>query len=148
MRGCGLQRFIVQSLLIGLALLAGVPAAQGQLFESDSKSLGDGRMDIVVREVERRPRSSVVDIRITTVGSSVGSSFFILCSIRELARQRGDYRYIVKLDDQPQKRQMLVGFLRSPDDRLPEIDPAFAALGATPAVIDLDPFGEICSMMK
>ena len=144
----GFHRLIAQGLWIGLALLIGVPAAQGQLFESDSKSLGSGKMDIVVREVERRPRSSVVDIRITTVGSSVGSSFFILCSIRDLARQRGDYRYIVKLDDRPQKRQMLVGFLRAPDDRLPEIDAAFAGVDPAPAVIDLEQFAKLCGMMK
>jgi 2-keto-4-pentenoate hydratase len=43
--------------LIG-ALTIATPAAHGQHFESDSKRLGGSKMDIVVREIERRDRSS------------------------------------------------------------------------------------------
>ena len=56
--------------------------AHGQLFESDSKRFGNTKMDIKVREVERRERSSVIQVDIQSIGSSVGSSFFLLCSIR------------------------------------------------------------------
>lgn len=90
--------------------VVGLRDAPGQLFEADSKRFGSSTMDIVLKEVERRPRASVVEIKINTVGSSVGSSFFILCSIRQLAQLRGPYRYIVKLEEQPKRRQMLVGF--------------------------------------
>jgi hypothetical protein len=76
-------------------------------------------MDIVLTESERLPRASVVDIEIKSVGSSVGSSFFIVCSLRDLARQRGGYRYIVKVERLPGRpHQMLVGFLESADDSL------------------------------
>ena len=70
-------------------LVVALPGARGQLFEADSKQFGSSKMDIVLKEVERRPRASVVEIRINSVGSSVGSSFFILCSIRQLAKLHG-----------------------------------------------------------
>lgn len=40
---------------------------------------------------DRRPRAAVIDVEIRRLGSSVGATFFLLCSIRELARQRGGY---------------------------------------------------------
>jgi hypothetical protein len=103
---------IVWLLAASLAILiVALPDARGQLFEADSKQLASSKMDIVLKEIERRPRASVVEIKITSVGSSVGSSFFILCSLRQLAKLRGPYRYIVKLEEQPKRNQMLVGFL-------------------------------------
>lgn len=122
--------------------------AYGQLFEADSKRYGDPKMDIVVTEVERRPHSSVIDIKITRVGSSVGASFFLLCSIRQLARLRGNYRYIVKLEEKPKRGQMLIGFLRTPSEKLPDIGPEFAEVDASKAVIDLDQFAETCALAK
>jgi len=101
-------------------------------------------MDIVVKEVERRPRASVLDIRITAVGSSVGASFFLLCSIRRLAQLRGGFRYIAKLEETPKRGQMLVGFLNGPDDPPAGTDPAFIAAGARTTVADLEQFAPIC----
>jgi hypothetical protein len=134
--------------IVGLALLAGAPDAPGQLFEADSKRYGNPKMDIVLREVERRQHSSVVEITITSVGSSVGSSFFLLCSVRQLAQLRGSYRYIVKLEDKPKRGQMLVGFLRGPGEPLSDADPEFAGLDAREAVIDLDQFAQICDLPR
>lgn len=134
--------------IVGLVLLIGVQTASAQLFEADSKQYGNSKMDIVVKEVERRDRSSVMDITITKVGSSVGSSFFLLCSLRKLARPRGSYRYIVKIEEAPQRGQMLVGFLRTPDETPSAIDPAFAGLDARTAVIDLEQFAPICDLSK
>ena len=122
--------------------------AHGQLFEADSKRYGNPKMDIVVTEVERRQHSSVIDIKITLVGSSVGPSFFLLCSIRQLAQLRGSYRYIVKLEEKPKRGQMLIGFLRDPSENLSAIGPEFAELDARKAVIDLDQFAEICAISK
>ena len=99
---------------LGALLLSAAPAG-GKLFEADSRGLGHAQMDIVVKEVERRLRSSVVEVTITARGSSVGGSMFILCSLRQLAQLRG-HRHIVKLDDQPKRGQMLVGFLQGPDE--------------------------------
>lgn len=130
-----------------IAALAAFAACnvQAQLFESRSAQTG-AKMDITLREVERRPRASVLAIEIRQVGSSVGSSFFILCSIRRLAQQRGGYRHIVKLEEHPARGQMLVGFLRSAADSPAGADPAFAVPGAQ--VVELEQFAPICDGMK
>jgi hypothetical protein len=133
---------------IGVALSCVMTGAHGQLFEADSKRQGSSKMDIVITEVERRPHSSVIDIAITSVGSSVGSSFFLLCSIRQLARLRGDYRYVVKIEEKPKRGQMLVGFLRNASDSVAELGPEFAAIDGRAPVIDLDEFAQICDMTK
>jgi len=99
--------------------------AHGQLFESDSKRFGNTKMDIKVREVERRERSSVIQVDIQSVGSSVGSSFFLLCSIRQLALQRGGFRHIIKIEEYPQRGLMLIGFLRSGEENLATLGPEF-----------------------
>ncbi len=96
--------------------------------------------DIVVKEIERRPRASVLEITI----HSVDSSFFLLYSIRQLAQIRGGYRYIAKLEEHPTRGQMLVGFLRAADE--PPAN-AGAELAASVA-IDLDQFAPICDRMK
>jgi hypothetical protein len=133
---------------ICLALSCVMKGAHGQLFEVDSKRQGYSKMDIVITEVERRPHSSVIDIEIASVGSSVGSSFFLLCSIRQLARLRGDYRYVVKVEEKPKRGQMLVGFLRNRSDSVSELGPEFASVGSSKSVIDLDEFAQICGMTK
>ncbi len=139
-----------KGLLIALfgALTIAAAADHGQLFESDYKRFGGSKMDIVVREIERRSRSSVVEIKIDVRGSSVGSSFFLLCSLRQLAIERGGYRYIVKIEEQPKRGQMLVGFLRSPAEGLALLGKEFSAITAKDAVIDLEQFAEICGKMK
>ena len=139
-----------RSLLVTLigALMIAAPAAYGQLFEADSKKFGASKMDIVIKEIERRDRSSVVEIKINAIGSSVGSSFFLLCSLRQLALERGGYRYIVKIEEQPKRGQMLVGFLRRPDEGLASLGKEFNAITAKEAVIDLEQFAEICGALK
>ena len=142
------MRRYIKPWIVGLVLVVGTPTAYGQVFETDSKRHGNPKMDIVLREVERRQHSSVIEITITSIGSSVGSSFFILCSVRQLAQLRGNYRYIVKLEDRPKRGQMLVGFLRDPGETLSDIDPEFAELNAREAVLDLEQFAEICDLTK
>jgi predicted lipoprotein len=143
-----MRRDIHGSIAAGLAILTfSAAAAAAELFQADSKWLVNAKMDVVVREVERRPRSSVVEIEVNSRGSSVGGSFFIMCSLRQLARLRGDYRHIVKVDDQPKPGQMLVGFLRSPDDDLRQVGPEFQVL-ASRDILHLDQFAELCNSMK
>jgi hypothetical protein len=125
-----------------------VPKAQGQLFEADSKRFSAAKMDILVKEIERRERSSVIQIDIRSVGSSVGSSFFLLCSLRQLALERGGFRHIVKIEEYPKHGQMLIGFLLSADEDPARLGPEFRALSERAAVIGLEQFAEICSQMK
>ena len=118
--------------------------ASAENFRSDSKRFTGSKMDIVITEIEQSPRTSVLDIKVNTVGSSVGSSFFIVCSLRDLARQRGKYGHIVKVEEQPRRGQMLVGFLTSADESPELLDRRFAGQKA----IDLEQFTPICDTMK
>jgi hypothetical protein len=126
-----------------LVLLAAAPAI-AETFRSDSKRFEHSKMDIVVTETERHSRTSVVNIQIKAVGSSVGSSFFLLCSVRDLARQRGNYRYIAKVEEQPRRDHMLIGFLQSVTEPPEQLD---SRLRSQP-VIDLEQFSPICDKMK
>ena len=130
-----------------LTSLLAVPA-RAQLFESDSKRFGNSKMDIVVKEIDRRARSSVIQIDIKAIGSSVGSSFFLLCSIRQLARQRGNFRFIVKIEEKPKPGQMIVGFLREASEDPLTLGAEFKSLEQTGGVIDLEQFAPICDGMK
>ena len=132
----------VGAAIIMAALAAHAPAAEG--FRSDSKRFGSSKMDIVITEIERHPRTSVLDIQVKSIGSSVGSAFFIACSLLDLARQRGNYRYIVKVEEQPRQGQMLVGFLQSADEAPEILDTRFAGHKA----FDLELFAPVCDKMK
>ena len=136
-------------LIIVIAMqMAAASVAKGQLFESESKKLGGSKMDIIVKEIERRERSSVVETKINAIGSSVGSSFFLLCGLRRLALERGGYRYIVRIEELPKRGQMLVGFLRSPDERLASLGKELSKIAAKDAVTDLEQFAEICGKIN
>ncbi|MCK6404853.1 MAG: hypothetical protein L6Q60_02430 [Rhodocyclaceae bacterium] len=129
-----------------LLLLCASPApASDALFLSDSKRVGNAKMDIVVAEIERRPRVSILDVRIQAIGSSVGSSFFLLCSIRDLARQRGNFRYISKIEG---NRRMLIGFLQHAGEPAANLGQEFAAAGVVATEIDLEQFAPICDRMQ
>lgn len=133
---------------IVLALAAASARAQpATLFESHSAKPGGGAMDISIRETERRPRASVLTVEIRKIGSSVGSSFVLLCSVRKLASERGGFRHVAKLEETPARGQMLIGFLKSADDPPAGADPAFGSAGARTQVIELDQFGAICDPM-
>jgi hypothetical protein len=132
-----------------LMFIIAASAAQSAeaLFESDSKRFGNPKMDIVVAEVERLPRVSVLDIRIKAIGSSVGSSFFLLCSVRDLARQRGNFRYVSKIEKAADGR-MLIGFLQHAGESAANLGPEFAAAGSAATAIDLEQFAPICDRMS
>lgn len=134
---------LIPGAILTLSMVAEISAA-GDSFRSDSKRFGNPKMDIVITESARQARTSVLDIRINSVGSSVGSSFFIVCSLRDLARQRGNYRHIVKVEEQPRRNQMLVGFLNDASEPAEKLDARFAGQ----QVIDLEQFAPICEQMK
>jgi hypothetical protein len=132
---------LLGTILLVISMTAPVSA---ETFRSDSKRFKNSNMDIVVTEIERHPRTSVVDIQIKAVGSSVGSSFFLLCSVRDLAQQRGHYRYIAKAEGQPHPNHMLIGFLKSATDKPEQLDTRLMGQ----QVIDLEQFAPICDKMQ
>jgi hypothetical protein len=140
-----MKRLIAQLYLL-LTLLSAAPA-QSELFHADSKKFGPTKMDIVIRETERRPRSSLVEIIVTSPGSSVGSSFFLLCNIRKLGRERGFPRYIAKAENFPVPRTWLVAFLNGPDDDPKQADQQLTGFSRPLPVIDLEQFAPICDRM-
>jgi hypothetical protein len=137
----------IAQLCLLLVLLQAV-AAQAELFRTDSKQYGPTKMDIVISETERRPRSSLIKIIVTNPGSSVGSSFFLLCSLRNLGRERGYPRYIAKAENFPADRIWLVAFLNGPTDDPKQTDPQLEKFGGSLPVIDLDQFAPICDRMN
>ena len=104
-----MQRSIGWWSVICFAIVCSSTTAHGEFFQADSKRYGSPKMDIVMTEVERRQHSSVINVKITLVGSSVGSSFFLLCSIRQLAQLRGNYHYIVKLEEKLKREERKQG---------------------------------------
>ena len=128
-----------------LAMSAQAPASP--LFQASSKHLGDGTMDIVLTEIERRPRTSVIDVTIHARGSSVGGSMFIACSLRELARERGG-RHIAILDGQPRPNQMLIGFLRDAGEDPSDLGAEFANVRRPQGILDLDQLAPLCRALQ
>lgn len=141
------MRFLITALLL-CALCARATFAEQPLFMFDSKSIAPSKMDIVMREVKRFPRASLLDIDVKSIGSSVGSSFFMLCGVRRLAKTRGDYRYIVKIEESRANYRMLVGFLNSREEDPAVAGQEFADAPSRPEVIDLEQFAPICDSMK
>lgn len=118
--------------------------ASAEPFRSDSKRLKNATMDIVVTETERPPRTSVIAIQIKTIGSSVGASSSLLCSVRDLAQQHGHNRYIAKVEGQPSHDHMSIGFLRSSTEAPEQLNPRLTGQ----PVIDLQQFSPICDKMQ
>jgi len=123
-------------------------AASKEIVAATNTPSGRPVMDIVIRELERRPRVSVLSIETRSPGSSVGLSFFLLCSIRRLAELRGSYRYVVKIEKFGRQTQMLVGFLETREEGLEALGPEFGALRSPGDVIDLEEFAPICDRMR
>jgi hypothetical protein len=126
-------------LVASLSVLSlSLPAAT-TLWSSSSKDFGESRSDFLLREVERRPRSSVLEMEIKNIGASVGSSMILACMLARLAEERGGYRYVVKVDSRAANpQQMLVGFSRKPGEKPQSIDPE---LPASAMEVDLQVFG-------
>lgn len=126
-------------LLFSLCLLSLQATADSALWSSSSKDFGESASDFTLREVERRPMSSVLQLDIKNMGASVGSSMTIACMLARLAQERGGYRYLIKLEPRPSNHnQMLVGFSHKPNENPQSIDPE---LPASAMVVDLDAFG-------
>jgi hypothetical protein len=141
---------VTRILLVSLCLLSLQAAADTALWSSSSKDFGESASDFTLREVERRPMSSILQVDIKHVGASVGSSMTIACMLARLAEARGSYRYLIKLERLPSNpNQMLVGFSHKPNVNPQSIDPE---LPASATVMDLEIFGpgfnKVCRAKK
>ena len=113
--------------------------AAASLWSAQSKDYGSGNADFTLREIERRPNSSVLQLDIRIRGSSVGSSMITACMLMRLAQERGGYRYLVKIDALPSNpKQMLVGFSHVANVKPQTLD---AELSDSAMEVDLELFG-------
>lgn len=116
--------------------------AENQLFTANARAQGSQNVDVIVTEVERNERTSIVDVQFN-YGPSVASSVFIACSFAKLAKLRG-YRYTAQVENFGEEGRYLIGFIPSPSKE------AIAALGAefekydVSQVIDNEMFEPIC----
>lgn len=116
--------------------------AENPLFTADARAQGSQNVDVIVTEVERQERMSVVDVQFN-YGPSVASSVFIACSFAKLAQLRG-YRYTAQVENFRKEGRYLIGFIPSLSKE------AIAALGTEFAkhdvaqVIDNEVFESIC----
>jgi hypothetical protein len=139
-------RAAVTALLLPSCLACAIASADAALLTSnstgDQKRTDGTTWKVTVTEIERQPRLSI--LRITHDGRlpSVGSSFFIACTVLSLARKRG-FRFVAQLED---PGTMKIGFLDKLDD-----DPArmlgreFAGLPAG-RKYDAEQFAPICDL--
>lgn len=133
------KKTIKRLILVALSLLSPSALSADTRWSSSAKDFGESRSDFILREVERRPQSSVLQLDIKQIGGSVGASMITACMMIRLAEERGGYRYLVKLDKRATNPgQMLVGFSHQPNPAPQSIDPELPA--STP-VLDLDTFG-------
>jgi hypothetical protein len=139
---------VLLKLVLPAVLLSAAAPSQAELFRVDSKDFGPTKMDIVIRETERRPRSSLVEIIIKNPGSSVGSSFFLLCNLRKLGQERGYPRYIAKAENFPADRTWLVAFLNDPADDPRQVDSDLVRFKGALPILDLEQFAPICDRMN
>lgn len=116
------QQIFLPLLLFALAACGKTPSqTENQLFTANARAQGSPNVDVIVTEIERKERTSIVDVQFN-YGPSVASSVFIACSFAKLAKLRG-YRYTVQVEDFGKEGRYLVGFIPSPSKE------AIAALG-------------------
>ena len=143
----GARRALPAALLaLGLAC-ASAGAGAAPLYSNTTGELkrNDGTTwQVTVTETERAVRYSV--LRITHEGRlpSVGSSFFIACSVLNLARERG-FRYVAQLET---SGMLKIGFLdRLDDDPVKVVGVEFTGLPAE-RKYDAEQFAPICDLSK
>ena len=92
------------------------------LVKIESKDYGDTEYNIVIEEIERNGKTSKVKLTYDEMGSSVGSSMFIMKGFHEIAKARGD-EYFTNLKEwaAPDGGRFYVGgFTNNPDPNIQE----------------------------
>lgn len=107
------RRIFLPLLFFAFAACGKTPTqTENQLFTANARAQGIPNVDVIVTEVERKERTSIVDVQFN-YGPSVASSVFIACSFAKLAKLRG-YRYTVQVEDFGKEGRYLIGFIPSP----------------------------------
>jgi hypothetical protein len=123
-------RIFLPLLFVAFAACDKTPTqVENQLFTANARSQGSQNVDVIITEVERKEKTSIVDVQFN-YGPSVASSVFIACSFAKLANLRG-YRYTAQVENFGKKGRYLIGFIPSLSEE------AIAALGTEFAKYDI-----------
>ena len=60
----------VTLLLIWVTLFPAARSTGTEMFRSDSKRFGNAKMDIVLTEIDRQPRTSILEAKITAIATN------------------------------------------------------------------------------
>jgi hypothetical protein len=139
----------MKNLLIALFIAAfGIAHAQSQPFVANSKTFGVP-FDLSVTEVKREDRVSTIQVT-NFYQRSAPATRWMMCMISALAITRGFDYWTVVYPGPPSDGNMgatgevIVGFPRSPTEKLSESDPRFASPGALPQVLRVDQGASLC----
>lgn len=140
-----MNRLLALALAILISPLCGITHAQQFVADSGLQKRADGNTwRISVKELERLPHVSVVEI--TTVGrpQSVGGSVFIGCTTVQLARER-DWRYVAQTRSTGVTK--MGGLKNLGDDPEQSLGPDFANVDAKKS-IDIEKMGWLCDLFS
>ena len=141
----GATRALPAALLaLGLACASAGAASLYSNTTGEQKRSDGTTWKVTVTETAREARYSI--LRITHEGRlpSVGSSFFIACSVLNLARERG-FRYVAQLET---SATLKIGFLTTlGDDPVKVVGAEFAGLQPE-RKYDAEQFAPICDLSK
>jgi hypothetical protein len=143
-----MKRSIVLANALLLVFLAAFPSrTDAQLFHAETglQTKPDGNTwSISLKEIERLPRVSVIEI--TTVGrpQSVGGSITIGCMVMKLARER-DWRYVAQTSDAGVKK--IGGLEKLDDDPAKSLGDAFVGIDVKKN-IDVEKLGWLCDAIS
>jgi hypothetical protein len=141
------RSLVLADVLLLVFLAAFSSRTDAQLFHSETgvQTKPDGKTwSISLKEIERLPRVSVIEI--TTVGrpQSVGGSITLGCMMVKLARER-DWRYVVQTSGAGAKK--IGGLEKRDDDPVKSLGNDFAGIDAKKN-IDVEKFGWLCDAIS
>jgi hypothetical protein len=143
-----MKRSIVLANALSLIFLAAFSSrTDAQLFHSETgvQTKQDGKTwRISLKEIERLPRVSVIEITTTGRPQSVGGSITLGCMMVKLARER-DWRYVAQTSDVGEKK--IGGLEKMDDDPAKRLGDDFAGIDAKKN-IDVEKLGWLCDAIS
>jgi hypothetical protein len=143
-----MKRSIVLANALLLVFLAAFSSrTDAQLFHSETgvQTKPDGKTySISLKEIERLPRVSVIEITIAGRPQSVGGSITLGCMMVKLARER-DWRYLAQTSDMGVKR--IGGLEKLYDDPAKSLGDDFAGVDVKKN-IDVEKLGWLCDAIS
>jgi hypothetical protein len=141
------RSIILANALLLFFLMAFSSRADAQLFHAETglQTKPDGKTwSISLKEIERLPRVSVIEITTTGRPQSVGGSITLGCMMVKLARER-DWRYVAQTSESGVKK--IGGLKKRDDDPARSLGDDFAGIDAKKN-IDVEKLGWLCDAIS